>query len=81
MAREVYDVSGAGDTVTACVAVALAAGASDARRPRSWRTSPPRIEVGKPGVAIVTPDELRAVVATATHSHGLLLDRTTNGSI
>ncbi len=61
VAREVYDVSGAGDTVTACVAVALAAGASAAEA-AVLANHAAGIEVGKPGVDVVTPDELRAAV-------------------
>jgi D-glycero-beta-D-manno-heptose-7-phosphate kinase len=62
MAREVYDVSGAGDTVIACVATAMAAGAS-VREAAILANFAAAIEVGKPGVATVSPDELRAVVA------------------
>jgi rfaE bifunctional protein kinase chain/domain len=58
VAREVYDVSGAGDTVTAFVAVALAAGAS-MREAATLANVAAGIEVGKPGVAVVTPRELR----------------------
>src|SRR5690606_25338604 len=62
VAREVFDVSGAGDTVIACVAVALAAGATP-REAAVIANYAAGIEVGKPGVATVTPEELRAVVA------------------
>jgi rfaE bifunctional protein kinase chain/domain len=62
VAREVYDVSGAGDTVTAFVAVALAAGAT-MQEAAVLANLAAGIEVGKPGVATVTPDELRAMVA------------------
>lgn len=67
VAREVYDVSGAGDTVTACVAVGLAAGATveEAAILANYAAA---LEVAKPGVAIVTPDELRAAVAVAVQS-------------
>jgi D-beta-D-heptose 7-phosphate kinase/D-beta-D-heptose 1-phosphate adenosyltransferase len=61
VAREVFDVSGAGDTVTAFVAVALAAGAS-MREAAVLANLAAGIEVGKPGVAVVTPEELRAEV-------------------
>lgn len=64
MAREVYDVSGAGDTVIACVATSIAAGAS-VREAAILANFAAAIEVGKPGVATVSPDELRAVVAAA----------------
>lgn len=60
--REVFDVSGAGDTVTAWLAGTLAAGASmlDAARLANLAAS---VEVGKQGVAVVTPGEMRAAVA------------------
>jgi D-beta-D-heptose 7-phosphate kinase/D-beta-D-heptose 1-phosphate adenosyltransferase len=61
VAREVYDVSGAGDTVTAFVAVALAAGAT-MQEAAVLANLAAGIEVGKPGVAVVTPAELRAMV-------------------
>lgn len=63
VARSVYDVSGAGDTVTAAVAVALAAGATPAEA-AVLANHAAGIEVGKAGVATVSPDELRAVVRT-----------------
>jgi D-glycero-beta-D-manno-heptose-7-phosphate kinase len=62
VAREVYDVSGAGDTVTAVVAVALAAGAT-MREAATLANAAAGIEVGKPGVATVTPRELRDMLA------------------
>lgn len=61
VAREVFDVSGAGDTVTAFVAVALAAGAT-IEEAATMANVAAGIEVGKPGVAVVTPDELREMV-------------------
>jgi rfaE bifunctional protein kinase chain/domain len=61
VARAVYDVSGAGDTVTAVVSVALAAGAS-AEEAAILANFAAGIEVGKAGVATVTPDELRATI-------------------
>ncbi|HEU0013028.1 MAG TPA: PfkB family carbohydrate kinase [Longimicrobium sp.] len=61
VAREVYDVSGAGDTVTAFAAVALAAGAT-LEEAAVLANLAAGIEVGKPGVAVVTPDELRAML-------------------
>jgi D-glycero-beta-D-manno-heptose-7-phosphate kinase len=61
VARAVYDVSGAGDTVTAAVAVALAAGATPAEA-AVLANHAAGVEVGKAGVATVTPDELRTVV-------------------
>lgn len=61
VARSVYDVSGAGDTVTAAIAVALAAGA-DPIEAAVLANHAAGIEVGKAGVAAVTPEELRTVV-------------------
>jgi rfaE bifunctional protein kinase chain/domain len=57
-AREVFDVSGAGDTVIATLGTLLAAGASlpDAVRIANEAAG---IVVGKLGTAVVAPDELR----------------------
>ena len=57
MAREVFDVSGAGDTVTAWVGTALAGGASvhEAAHIANFAAG---IEVGKAGVATVSPPEV-----------------------
>lgn len=60
-AREVFDVSGAGDTVVACLAVALGAGATMEEAATLANTAA-GIGVGKPGVAVVSPDELRRAV-------------------
>jgi rfaE bifunctional protein kinase chain/domain len=57
VARSVYDVSGAGDTVTAVVSVALAAGA-DMVEAAILANHAAAIEVGKAGVATVSPDEI-----------------------
>ena len=57
MAREVFDVSGAGDTVTAWVGTALAAGAT-AREAAHIANFAAGIEVGKAGVATVSPAEV-----------------------
>jgi rfaE bifunctional protein kinase chain/domain len=56
-AREVYDVSGAGDTVIATLGTLLAAGAGlpDAMRLANAAAG---IVVGKLGTAVVDPDEL-----------------------
>jgi rfaE bifunctional protein kinase chain/domain len=61
-AREVYDVSGAGDTVIATLAVMLGAGAAlpDAVRVANHAAG---IVVGKLGTAVVRPDELAADLA------------------
>jgi D-glycero-beta-D-manno-heptose-7-phosphate kinase len=61
VAREVFDVSGAGDTVTAFVAVALAVGAT-IREAAMLANYAAAIEVGKPGVATVSAEELKAMV-------------------
>jgi D-beta-D-heptose 7-phosphate kinase/D-beta-D-heptose 1-phosphate adenosyltransferase len=68
LAREVYDVSGAGDTVTACLAVALAAGAS-VEEAAVVANVAAGIEVRKPGVATVAPAELRDALTFAQHQH------------
>lgn len=65
VARSVYDVSGAGDTVTAVVAVALAAGASVVEA-AVLANHAAGIEVGKAGVATVGADELLGVIAEHT---------------
>jgi D-beta-D-heptose 7-phosphate kinase/D-beta-D-heptose 1-phosphate adenosyltransferase len=57
VARSVYDVSGAGDTVTAVVAVALAAGANIVEA-AILANHAAAIEVGKAGVATVSPEEI-----------------------
>lgn len=57
VARAVYDVSGAGDTVTAVVAATLAAGGSVAEG-AILATHAAGIEVGKAGVVTVSPDEI-----------------------
>jgi D-beta-D-heptose 7-phosphate kinase/D-beta-D-heptose 1-phosphate adenosyltransferase len=63
-AREVSDVTGAGDTVIATVALGLAAGASlpDAARLANHAAG---VVVGKFGPAVVTPQELLDAVASS----------------
>ncbi|MGQ0649551.1 MAG: bifunctional heptose 7-phosphate kinase/heptose 1-phosphate adenyltransferase [Gemmatimonadaceae bacterium] len=56
-AREVYDVVGAGDTVTAYLATSLAAGAS-ALEAAVVANLAAGVEVGKLGAATVTPEEI-----------------------
>lgn len=63
LARDVYDVSGAGDTVTACLAVAIAAGASP-QEAAVLANLAASIEVTKPGVATVSPAELQAALSS-----------------
>jgi D-beta-D-heptose 7-phosphate kinase/D-beta-D-heptose 1-phosphate adenosyltransferase len=57
--RDVFDVSGAGDTVTAWVGTALAAGAS-VREAAQVANYAAGVEVGKSGVATVSPAEVLA---------------------
>lgn len=57
VARSVYDVSGAGDTVTAVTAVCLAAGATMSEA-AVLANHAAAIEVAKAGVATVSPDEI-----------------------
>jgi rfaE bifunctional protein kinase chain/domain len=59
VAKEVFDVSGAGDTVIATIAVMLAAGAGLQEAVR-WANRAAGIVVGKLGTAVVYPDELFA---------------------
>jgi D-beta-D-heptose 7-phosphate kinase/D-beta-D-heptose 1-phosphate adenosyltransferase len=56
-AREVYDVSGAGDTVVAVLSAAIAAGASP-REAAQLANTAAGIVVGKVGTAVVSADEL-----------------------
>lgn len=57
VAREVFDVSGAGDTVIAALTLALAAGASPAEA-AILSNHAAGVVVGKVGTATVTPEEL-----------------------
>jgi D-glycero-beta-D-manno-heptose-7-phosphate kinase len=57
MAREVYDVSGAGDTVTAVMALVLAAGGT-VLEAAVLANHAAAVEVGKAGVATVSPEEI-----------------------
>ncbi len=57
-AREVYDVSGAGDTVISAIALAMVSGASIEEASILGNLAA-GIEVGKRGTATVTPDEIR----------------------
>jgi rfaE bifunctional protein kinase chain/domain len=63
-AREVYDVSGAGDTVIATIAVVLAAGETMDHAIRIANRAA-GIVVGKFGTAVVTPQELFAAAEEA----------------
>jgi rfaE bifunctional protein kinase chain/domain len=57
--KEVYDVSGAGDTVIAILGAMLAAGC-DIEQAVRWANKAAGIVVGKLGTAVVHPDELFA---------------------
>jgi D-beta-D-heptose 7-phosphate kinase/D-beta-D-heptose 1-phosphate adenosyltransferase len=59
VAREVFDVSGAGDTVIATLLLAMAAGASRLEA-AELATCAAGVVVGKPGTAICTSSELMA---------------------
>src|SRR3954471_16431730 len=61
-AREVYDVSGAGDTALAGLVLALAAGAN-LEEAAHFANAAAGVVVGKLGTATVTPKELLAYVA------------------
>jgi len=61
-ARAVYDVSGAGDTALAALALALAAGAS-LETAAHFANAAAGVVVAKVGTATVTPAELKAYVA------------------
>jgi D-beta-D-heptose 7-phosphate kinase/D-beta-D-heptose 1-phosphate adenosyltransferase len=64
LTREVSDVTGAGDTVAATLALATAAGASVAEA--AWLANHAAgIVVGKFGAATVAPEELRADFSNA----------------
>ena len=57
VAQEVFDVSGAGDTVIACYTLALAAGADPVQAAHIANCAA-GIVVGKVGIAVVSPEEL-----------------------
>ena len=57
-AREVFDVTGAGDTVIGILALCMAAGAS-VREAAYLANHAAGIVVGKVGTATVTPEELK----------------------
>ena len=61
-AREVYDVSGAGDTALAALVLALAAGAK-LETAAHFANAAAGVVVGKLGTATVTPTELKAYVS------------------
>ena len=60
--REVFDVTGAGDTVAACMALGLGAGLS-LHEAASVANAAASVVVGHVGTAVVTPVELRQVLS------------------
>lgn len=70
--REVFDVSGAGDTVIAGFAGALAAGA-DMQIAATLANIAAGIVVGKSGTATVRPDEIRAAISDAGQAHSKVM--------
>jgi D-beta-D-heptose 7-phosphate kinase/D-beta-D-heptose 1-phosphate adenosyltransferase len=67
-AREVFDVVGAGDTVTAYLAAILAVGGS-ALEAAIIANYAAGVQVGKAGAAVVTPDEVQDAASSLT-PHG-----------
>jgi D-beta-D-heptose 7-phosphate kinase/D-beta-D-heptose 1-phosphate adenosyltransferase len=68
-AREVFDVSGAGDTVVATIAAALAAGAGIADACRLANVAA-GIVVGKHGTAVATAEEMLAALSPYQQASG-----------
>lgn len=80
-AREVYDVTGAGDTVVATLAAALAAGADlpEAVALANWAAS---IVVGKLGTATASLAELRTAIQPQTKTdRGVVTERQLLGAV
>lgn len=69
VAKEVYDVSGAGDTVIGVLALSLATGA-DYRESAILANFAAGVVVGKIGTATVTPDELKRAVSEGLRAAG-----------
>lgn len=59
--REVFDVSGAGDTVIATIAATRAAGATW-QNAMHWATLAAGVVIGKLGTAVITPQELQTLI-------------------
>ena len=72
-AREVYDVTGAGDTVISTLATALAAGQS-LPQATALANIAAGIVVGKLGTATVTSDELRSDIRSEQHGGASVFD-------
>ena len=71
-AREVYDVTGAGDTVISVLAAALAAG-EDFAAATTLANAAASIAVGKLGAATVSTDELRSAMGEGAAASSALL--------
>lgn len=80
VAREVFDVSGAGDTVVAALALSLAAGldVTDAARIANTAAG---IAVGKRGTAVVHERELATALVGAAHGDPKIVDRRAAGAL
>ena len=75
-ARDVFDVTGAGDTVCAVLATALAAG-HDLVQATALANTAAGVVVGKLGAATVTPKELEAALHAANGArHGVVDEKT-----
>jgi len=74
MARAVFDVTGAGDTVIAHLALGLASGI-DLEPSVRLANRAAGLVVGRRGAAVVTPHELRTAVAEGSGVTGTLLSR------
>lgn len=72
-AREVYDVTGAGDTVISMLAAALAAGAELAEA-TNWANVAAGIVIGKLGTATITLPELRRALQREQENRGILTE-------
>src|SRR5690606_16424582 len=70
-AREVYDVTGAGDTVISMLAAALGAGAG-LEEATHWANVAAGIVVGKLGTATVSLPELRRALQDGQRNGGIL---------
>jgi D-beta-D-heptose 7-phosphate kinase/D-beta-D-heptose 1-phosphate adenosyltransferase len=79
-ATEVFDVSGAGDTVVAALALALAAGAPAETAARIGNTAA-GIAVGKRGTAVVHARELSAVLGGSKDSDPKIADNATAAEV
>ena len=74
LAREVYDVTGAGDTVIAYFTLGLAAGI-DAADAALLANAAGSVAVSKVGTTVVAPDEIVRALSAGTGPAGKILDR------